>query len=157
MRKLKMLFSLLPLMALSSCASMPESLVASPDVDLQSVQVVGLGFKNQTFLLSFAVANPNDFSLPIREVAYAIRLDGQRFASGATASEFTVPANGRADFAISVELDLLRSSPEVLSLVRGGNRRDFNYELEGQFALDIPLAPAVAYRESGSVRLGGGF
>ena len=140
---------------LSGCATVAESLVSSPSVDLRNVQIVGLGFKSQTFLLSFDIANPNPFPLPIRHVGYGVRLDGQRFASGQTASEFTVPANGDTSFAISVDLDLLQTAPQLLSIVRAGTRRDVRYELEGRFAVDIPFASEVSYRDTGTVRLNG--
>jgi LEA14-like dessication related protein len=144
---------LLLAVCLSACASIPESLVDSPKVSLRDVQLLGLGFKNQTFLLSFDVANPNSFPLPIRRVAYGVRLEGQRFASGETTSEFTVPANGDTSFAISVELNLLHTSPQLLSIVRDSSRRDISYQLEGRFAVDIPFAPEVSYRDSGRIRL----
>lgn len=138
---------------MSACASMPESLVSSPSVKLSNVQVVGLGFNSQTFLLSFDVANPNPFPLPVSNVGYGVRLDGQRFASGETASKFTIPADGDASFAISVDLNLLQTAPQLLSIVRDGTRQDINYELEGRFGVDIPLAPTLKYRNSGKIRL----
>jgi len=137
----------------SACASMPESLVSSPSVKLSNVQVVGLGFNAQTFLLSFDVTNPNPFPLPVSNVDYGVRLDGQRFASGETASKFTIPADGDASFAISVDLNLLQTAPQLLSIVRDGTRQDINYEVEGRFGVDIPLAPTLKYRNSGKLRL----
>jgi len=138
---------------LSACATMPESLVSSPRVKLSDVQVVGLGFKSQTFLLSFDVANSNSFPLPVRNVAYGVRFDGQRFASGETASDFTIPANGNASFAISVNLNLLQTAPQLLSIVRDGARRDISYELDGRLGVDIPLTPPLRYNTSGTIRL----
>jgi len=138
---------------LSACASLPESLVSTPSVKLSNVQVVGLGFRTQTFLLSFDVANPNPFPLPVSNVGYGVRLDGQRFASGETASKFTIPAGGDASFAISVDLDLLQTAPQLLSIVRDGTRQEIRYELEGRFGVDIPLTPTVKYRNSGRIRL----
>ncbi len=137
---------------LSACASMPESLVSSPHVKLSDVQVVGLGFKSQTFLLSFDVANSNPFPLPVRNIAYGVRLDGQRFASGETASEFTIPADGNASFAISVNLNLLQTAPHLLSIVRDGARREISYELDGRLGVDIPLTPPLKYHTSGTIR-----
>jgi LEA14-like dessication related protein len=132
---------------------MPESLLSTPSVKLSNVQVVGLGFQTQTFLLSFDVANPNPFPLPVSNVGYGVKLDGQRFASGETASRFTIPADGNASFAISVDLNLLQTAPQLLSIVRDGTRQDVAYELEGRFAVDIPLAPTIKYRNSGRIRL----
>ena len=139
--------------ALGACASIPEDVIGKPEVSLRDVQVMGLGFKNQTFLLSFDVSNPNPFPLPVSHVSYAVRLDGQRFASGETPSEISVPAGGKTQFAISVEVDLLNTAPRLLTIVRDGVRRDIPYRLEGRLGLDLPMAPAVAYRTEGAIRL----
>lgn len=152
--KIMMCFQVLLLaICLSACASIPENLIASPHVNLSNVQVVELGFKSQTFLFSFDVANPNPFPLPVRHVGYGVRLNGQRFASGETVSEFTIPADGETSFAISVDLNLLQTAPQLLSVVRDGTRRDINYELDGRLSVDIPLTPPIKYHNSGKVRL----
>lgn len=142
--------------ALTGCASTMQNLVKSPEVKLSNVQVVGLGLKSQTFLLSFDVRNPNAFSLPVRSVSYGVRLDGQRFASGETPSKFSVPASGDAQFAISVDLNLLQTAPQLLSIVRQSVLRDVSYELEGTLAVDIPLAPPVSFSNDGLIRLSSG-
>lgn len=141
------------MLALAGCASLPENLIRQPEVQLRDLQVVGLGFNNQIFLLSFDIHNPNPFPLPVNHVSYGVRLDGQRFASGKTASDMSVPASGDAQFAISVELDLLTTAPQLLSIVRDGTRREVPYQLDGQLGVDIPLTPAVAYRTKGTIRL----
>ena len=138
---------------LGGCATTLENLVKSPNVELRNVQVVGLGFNSQTFLLSFDVSNPNPFALPVRAVSYGIKLDGQRFAGGKTSSEFSVPANGETTFAISVDLNLLQTAPQLLSIVRQSVREEVTYELEGVLAVDLPFAPSVSYRNAGSIRL----
>jgi LEA14-like dessication related protein len=142
--------------ALTGCATTMQNLVKSPDVKLSNVQVVGLGLKSQTFLLSFDVRNPNAFSLPVRSVSYGVKLDGQRFASGETPSKFSVPASGETQFAISVDLNLLQTAPQLLSIVRASALRDVSYELEGTLAVDIPLAPPVSFRNDGQIRLSSG-
>ena len=139
--------------ALSACASLPESLVASPRIELVNIQVAGLGFKSQTFLLSFKVDNPNPFALPVTRIGYGIKLDGQRFASGETMSNLRIPGNGSGEFAISVDVDLLTTAPQLLAIVRDGARRDIAYDLEGRLGVDLPLAPELKYRSSGAVRL----
>ena len=143
---------------LGACASLPENIIARPKVELRDVQVLGLGFKNQTFLLSFDIHNPNPYPLPVNYISYGVRLDGQRFASGQTESDISVPAGGDTEFAISVELDLLATAPRLLSIVREGVRGDIPYELEGELGIDIPMTPSVSYRSDGSIRLNsGGF
>lgn len=143
-------------LALSACASLPENLVSAPEVNLRNVQVMGMGFDGQTFLLSFDAANPNAVALPIRHVAYGLKLDGRHFASGETDSAFTIPANGTTSFAISVDLNLLQTAPDLLFIVRDGTRRDIPYQVEGRLGVDIPLTPALRYRSNGNIRLGAG-
>ena len=138
---------------LGACASLPDDVIGKPEVKLRDVQVMGLGFKNQTFLLSFDIINPNPFPLPVNHVSYGVRLDGQRFATGQAASDISVPAGGESQFAISVELDLLSTAPRLLSIVRDATRQDIPYQLEGQLGIDIPMAQSVVYRSEGSIRL----
>jgi LEA14-like dessication related protein len=141
------------LTALGGCESLPENLISTPEVELRNVQVMGLGFKSQTFLLSFDVSNPNPFRLPVNHIAYDVRLDGRRFATGETASDISIPANGDSQFSISVDLDLLSTAPQLLSTIREGVRGDIPYELEGQLGIDIPMTPPVRYRTAGNIRL----
>jgi LEA14-like dessication related protein len=156
LKRIRITGAMLAMIVLTACASLPESLVTAPRVQLSNIQVVGLGFNSQTFLLSFDVTNPNPFSLPIRSVSYGVKLDGQRFASGETQSAFSVPADGSAEFAISVDLNLLQSAPQLLAIVRDGARRDLPYELTGQFGVDIPFTPPLRYRNQGLIRLESG-
>ena len=151
-RKALLMFGLSAVL-LSGCASGLQDLLKSPTVELDAVQLVALDFNSQTFLLSFDVANPNGFALPIKAVSYGVKLNGQSFASGETASAFTVAANGTSQFAISVDLDLLQTAPKLLSIVRQSVREEVTYELDGQLALDFPLTPPVAFRNSGNIRL----
>lgn len=141
------------LLGLSGCAGLPESGLARPDVSLRSVQVLGLGFNEQTFLLTFDVHNSNPFPLPVNEIYYDVRLDGHRFASGQALSDLSIPATGTSEFAMSVELDLLQTAPQLVSIVRDGVREEIPYEIEGRFGLDLPLAPALSYQGNGAIRV----
>lgn len=153
MRSVRTLLVSVFAMMLGACASLPDNIISRPEVQLRDVQVVGLGFKNQTFLLSFDISNPNPFPLPMTRVNYGVRLDGYRFASGETVCDISVPANGDAEFAISVELDLLKTAPQLLSVVRDGVRTEIPYELEGQVGVDIPFTPPVSYHTNGIIQL----
>ena len=153
---MKRTWVLMAALILSSCASLPEGLLAAPDISLRNVNVMGLGIDGQTFLLTFDASNPNAIALPVKYIAYGLELDGKHFASGKTASEFTIPANGTASFAISVDLNLLRTAPELLFVVRDGTRRDIPYAVKGELGVDIPMTPVLRYRNSGGIRLGTG-
>ncbi|MCH9694256.1 MAG: LEA type 2 family protein [Gammaproteobacteria bacterium] len=138
---------------LSACESLPESLVTTPRVELRDVQVVGIGFKNQTFLLSFDVDNPNPFPLPVSNLDYGVVLDGERFASGSTSCDLMIPAGGATEFSISVELNLLQTAPQLLSIVRDSTRKNVPYELNGRLGVDLPMTPSINYHNSGTIQL----
>ena len=150
-RKLRAAAAALLLINFAGCAG-TTSLVSSPTVNLDHVEVTELGFSGQTFLLAFDVANPNPFPLPVSSIAYGVHLDGQRFATGTTTGGFTVPASGSTEFAISVELNLLQTAPPLLYTVKDSMTRDIPYELKGEFGLDIPAAEPLRFRSSGAVR-----
>ncbi len=144
--------SLAAFAAISACAG-TGSIISSPLVTLTSIEMTGTDFDRQTFLLGFEVSNPNPFPLPIRSVRYRVRLGEQRFASGETQGNFTVPADGNGQFAISVELNLLRTASNISSLIRTGVSRDFDYELSGSFAVDIPFAKPLQFRSGGNIEM----
>jgi LEA14-like dessication related protein len=141
---------------LSACAGM-EIAIDPPIVSLKNVEVTDVDFSKQTFVLSFDITNPNSFSLPINYVSYGVKLDKQRFASGETTASFMVPANSDSEFAISVDLDLFRTAPQLLYTFRDGTTRDLPYELSGEFGVDIPFVGAVPFEYNGEIRLGSLF
>lgn len=137
---------------LASCAGM-ESAISKPEVSLRNVEVSTIDFSKQTFVLGFDVSNPNPFPLPVNYVSYGVKLNEQRFASGETVASFTIPANSDSQFAISVDLDLIRTAPQLLHAVRDGIKQDLSYELSGKLGIDIPLVDRVAFSSSGAIRL----
>ena len=137
---------------LGGCAGI-DTMIDSPRVTLSQIELKSLDLDGQTVLIGFDVTNPNPFPLPVRALRYGVKLDGYRFASGETEARFTVPAQSDADFAISVELDLLRTAPKLIHIVRSGAHREVPYSLEGEFAVDVPLIPSVAFTSGGTIRL----
>jgi len=137
---------------LSACASTGD-LISAPSVRLSNIEMTGIDFSGQTFVLDFDVTNPNPFPLPITAVSYGVELDGMRFATGETDGGFTIPASGDSEFAISVELDLLKTAPQLLYVVRDGVKRDIPYALTGRLGLGIPLTKPVSFESAGDIRL----
>ena len=137
---------------LASCAN-SGAMIGAPGVALRNVELTRLSTSGQTVLLGFDVSNPNPFPLPVRSISYGVELDGHHFASGRADSEFTIPAEGDGAFAVSVELDLLRSAPGLLHIVTDSLQREVAYSLEGQLGIDLPLVRPVPFEASGSIRL----
>lgn len=143
---------LVTLSLLTACASTGD-LISAPGVSLRNVEIADIDFTGQTFLLGFDVTNPNPFPLPVSTVSYAVELEGYRFASGSTAGGFTVPSTGDAEFAISVELNLMKTAPQLLFIVRDSVKHDIPYKLRGKLGLDIPLTEPVHFETSGVIRV----
>lgn len=143
------------MLLLTACAG-TGNLVSAPGVSLRNVQVTSVDFSGQTFLLGFDVVNPNSFPLPVKSVSYGIELGGYQFAGGRAPSSFTIPAQSDGEFAISVELDLLNTAPQLLFIIRDGVSRDIPYELSGTLTVDIPFAKPVAFSTAGEIRLSAG-
>lgn len=141
---------------LAACAD-TSTLVDSPSVTLTSLQSGHLSFDRQTFVLGFAISNPNAFPLPVKSFHYNVELAGQKFASGETQSEFTVPAHGDSAFAISVDLDMLQQTSRLASLLRVSSRGEVPYKLDGKLAVNIPFSKPVSFSNSGSISLAGDF
>ena len=139
----------------TGCAS-TGAIVEKPGVSLSNVEVADIDLDGQTFVLEFDVENPNPFPLPISSVSYGVELEGMRLASGQTQCAFTVPAGGDSHFEITVDVDLMRTAPQLMFIVRDGIYRDIPYALEGRFAIDVPFANPVAFRNEGSIRLNPG-
>ena len=136
----------------AGCAS-TGVIIERPSVTLSNVALTEVDLGSQTFVLDFDVVNPNPFPLPIRSIAYGVELEGLRLASGETQSAFTVPAGGDSHFEITVDVDLMRTAPQLMFVVREGIYRDIPYTLEGRFAIDVPFANPVTFRNEGSIRL----
>lgn len=130
--------------------------IEKPGVSLRNVAVTDIDLDGQTFVLDFDVVNPNPFPLPVRSVSYGVELEGLRLASGETQGAFTVPAGGYSHFAITVDVDLMHTAPQLMFIVRDGIYRDIPYALEGSLAIDVPLAKPVSFRSQGSIRLDAG-
>ena len=145
-------FVLVVTACLAACAG-TGSIIDSPTVELTGCELTSASLKRQTFLLRFHVANPNPFPLPVKAVEYRIMFDQQEFAGGETRGSFTIPAAGEESFAISVDLDVLKSATHLKSLLRGDFRENVSYELQGRFAVDIPFVNAVAFSAAGIVNM----
>lgn len=135
---------------LSACAT-SKTFVAQPTVSLDTVALSKVRINSQSFLLGFAVNNPNAFPLPIESVRYRILFDGQVFAGGETPASFSIPANGDGAFTLSVETDFLKSAGQITSLLAGGIPQQVEYELLGSLRLDIPMVKPVSFSSTGVI------
>src|SRR5437899_5109346 len=65
--------------ALGSCATLRNVAFTEPDVQLQEIDITGIGLTGGTFDLVFDVYNPNDYRIRSTRLEVGIDLEGTHF------------------------------------------------------------------------------
>ena len=139
------------LLVLGACALVHPH-IEQPVVRVVAVQLRGGNLKQQNFLVKLNVQNPNDRALPVRELTFALKVEGADFASGLSEQAFTVPALGDADFQMDISANLAFA---VLTLAdkRQHHAEGLAYELTGTARLGAPFMKRVGFHQTGSLPL----
>lgn len=136
--------------SLASCSTWVSDDFADPQVQLLRVEVVKAKLLEQSFILHMRIENPNDFSLPVRGLAYRVELNDVPFASGQNNTWFTVPAGGRHDFQVPIQTNLWR---HVRRIVRWLEKPDeaVRYQFTGQVKTGFLFTRSVQLRRNGEI------
>ncbi len=142
------LFSaLLLLLVLSGCAQLTKPW-ASPKVSMAGFRPGEFTPNRQTFIVSLKVKNPNDRTLPVKGVTYALEVDGHAIANGSGDLDRQIPAFGAEVVEVEVKthlLDLVRKVPELA--LTGGR---WDYRISGILKLTGGYLP-VPFSYGGEV------
>lgn len=118
----------------SGCAAWRLRNAQPPSVRVSAVRLTSGSLAAQTFDLTLALTNPNDFALPIQGVAYALQVQGSTFAQGKTATSVTVPAHGRKEIHVALVTDLFSDLRQLLAWRRAGAQA-LAYQIDGKLKL----------------------
>lgn len=149
-RTLGLLLVLLAGSSLGGCASWIGSHFDDPDVQLAKVEVVRARLLEQQFLLHFRIDNPNAVRLPVRGLVYTVFLNEVKLASGESATWFTVPAHGRAEFAVPVHTNLWRHMKYIVKLLEKPEQ-PIRYRLEGEVKTGLMFSRRIPLHRSGEI------
>lgn len=150
LQKLALAPSLLAFALLSGCALFVPKLQA-PSLSIVSVELLKSDLWEQRLKVRMRVQNPNDRTLPVKGLSYSIEVSGQQFASGVSGASFVVPANGEAEFDMSVTANMAGALFKMLG--RGGPADRVDYRISGKVSLSHGLLRTVPFAQSGSFRL----
>lgn len=149
---------LLMLWTLGACGAAFQQ----PEVEVDSVQLGGLGLRGGTLLVNLAVVNPNRFALDADQLQYSLVLGDSEsvgdttwidFVSGTFDEGFSVPARDSSVVQIPVEFSYSALGSAAASILRSGT---FDYQARGAVDLDTPLGTyAVPFQKRGTVTLMG--
>ena len=142
-------------LALSAC-SLLHPHFEQPSVHVVGVELRGGNLLQQNFTVKLNVQNPNDRALPVRNLTFALKVEGVDFASGSSEQAFSVPAHGDADFQMDITANLAFA---VLKLTdkRQQHEDTLGYELTGTARIDLPFSRQVEFHQNGALALSSFF
>jgi len=128
---MRRLAALLFLGMLGACAG--GAIDQPPDVSLVDVRPISAGLFEQRMAVTLRITNPNDASLPVDGYRFAVELNDQPFAKGASNQSVTVPRLGDA----TTEAEATIATSDLMrQLVQAPGRGALAYKLTGTVFLD---------------------
>src|SRR5215472_14013687 len=134
----------------SGCALAPR--FTTPTLTIVGVQLEASDLLTQHLKVRVHVQNPNDRTLPIKEIAYTLEVDGQPFATGDSASSFVVPALGDAEFDMNVTTNMAGTLVRLLARPSDA-RASVPYRLTGKISLSEGWLQSIPFEQHGTFRL----
>jgi LEA14-like dessication related protein len=143
---------LLLVTALTAACSLVAPHFEKPVLSVTGIELVRGNLLQQDFLVKFMVQNPNDRALPVTSLHAELNVLGERVASGVSNRAFVVPAQGTAEFDMTISANL------ALVLLKLGGRADkrsddIDYELSGAASIDLAFLREVPFHQHGAFSL----
>ena len=136
---------------LSACSMFNP--IENPEVAITHIKMApGNGFQQQ-LLVGLQLDNPNSFALNLGRLRYQLSLQGQALAGGRLNESFSLPANGRTQIVVPVDVNLL-SGLGVLRAVMGSAKSDLDYQLSLTTAVENFGLGDITIHKNGKVGLG---
>jgi LEA14-like dessication related protein len=120
-----------------------------PRLYLVGVEVKDATLAEQHFRVRMRVQNPNDRALPVRGIDFTLRLGGEDFGTGSSASAFTVPAQGEAEFEMMMTTNLATTLWKVLPRLKDSTQ-PLDYRLVGKVSTDLAFLHTIPFDERGT-------
>jgi LEA14-like dessication related protein len=137
---------LIVLAGLVSCSALTKRPEA-PIVSLADIKFSKMGLLEQGFVLTLRLKNPNDYSLPLRGLSYGLKLNGQEFAEGASASKVTIAPYGEE----TIDVDVVTNFFSIFKQLKGlAGEEPLKYSLSGKVGL-VNKAFKLPFSREGNV------
>ncbi len=122
-----------------------------PQVQVQSVQLQGLGLLDQALAVTLCVTNTNDAALGFRRVTTALDVAGLPLATGAAEVAVQLPAHAATLVPFAVTTTVRNLGPQLLAVLQSGS---VAYRLHGTVQLEGVLPITVPYGRAGRLDVG---
>jgi len=137
---------------LVACAGLGTKL-ETPQVSFVGIKALEVSIFEQRLEVRLRVQNPNNRDLPVNGLHVDVELAGEPFANGVSAREFTVPANGEAEFDMIVTANAATALIRILGSDRK-SREDIEYRLKGKLSTRLGLLRSIPFEETGTLPIG---
>lgn len=143
--------SLPVLLLCAACATLGRLSFREPDVQLQEIDVTGIGLTGGTFDLVFDVYNPNDYRIRSTRLEVGIDLEGTHFGDALLDRPLDLSPTNHSRIVVPVRFEWAGIGAGAKALV---TRQSLGYAITGAVLLETPLGDRrVALTGTGQVPL----
>ena len=137
---------------LVACAGLGTKL-ETPRVSFVGVKALEVNILEQKLEVRLRVRNPNQRDIPVNGLDVDVELAGEPFAHGISARDFTVPANGEAEFDMIVTANAATALLRILGSDRK-SREAVEYRLKGKLSTHLGMWRSIPFDETGTLPIG---
>lgn len=139
------------LLAVAACATLGRLSFKEPELELQEIDVTGIGLTGGTFDLVFDVWNPNDYRLRSTRLEVGIDLEGTHFGDALLDRPLDLSPTNHTRVVVPVRFEWAGIGAGAKALL---TRRAVGYGITGTVLLDTPVGDRrVALTGRGNVPL----
>ena len=126
-----------------------------PKITLDALRIVRLGLTTASLELNLLLSNPNPIGLSVEDLAYALSINGQTWASGSEIETTVIPSNGKGILRVPIDIKLLEVGRSAYALI--DQEESLGYRLIGAvgFSTTLPLMGRtnLPFELSGNLRI----
>src|SRR6266568_698546 len=135
----------------ASCATLGRLSFREPDLQLQEIDITGIGLTGGTFDLAFDVYNPNDYRIRSTRLEVGIDLEGTHFGDALLERPLDLSPTNHSRVVVPVRFEWAGVGAGAKALL---TRQALGYGVTGRVLLDTPLGDkTVTLRGKGNVPL----
>lgn len=125
----------------------------TPHVAFVGLKALEANLFEQRLEVRLLVKNPNQIALPVNGLDVDVELAGEPLAHGVSAREFTIPANGEAEFDMLVTANAATALIKILGSDRK-SREAIEYRLKGKLSTRLGMWRSIPFEEKGTLPIG---
>src|SRR5712691_10018094 len=128
-----MRYAVLCVALFTACATLRGLTFKEPDLQLQEIDVTGIGFTGGTFDLVFDVYNPNDYRIRSTRLEVGIDLEGTRFGDALLERPLDLSPTNHSRVVVPVRFEWAGLGAGAKALL---TRKTVGYGITGRVLLD---------------------